>query len=116
MVRREGVFGVLAAEFATPLVMVLTELVQNALEHAYEPGQGGEVLLRAERSAGSLEVIVSDDGCGLPPGFSLARAERLGLQIVRTLVDSELRGSLDLQRRQPCGTVAVLRLPLTVRR
>ncbi|MGH3799344.1 MAG: sensor histidine kinase [Pseudonocardiaceae bacterium] len=116
VVRREGAFGVLATELATPLVMVLTELVQNALEHAFEPGRDGEVVLRAERSAGSLEVIVSDDGCGLPPGFSLERAERLGLQIVRTLVGSELRGSLDLQRRQPCGTVAVLRLPLTTHR
>jgi len=62
--------------------------VQNALEHAFEPGRKGEVVLRAERFAGSLDVIVSDDGCGLPPDFSLAGAERLGLQIVRTLVGS----------------------------
>ena len=116
VVRREGGFGILAAELATPLVMVLTELVQNALEHAFEPGRHGEVVLRAERSAGSLEVTVSDDGRGLPADFSLAQAERLGLQIVRTLVGSELRGSLDLQRGQPRGTVAVLSLPLTLRR
>jgi two-component system, sensor histidine kinase PdtaS len=115
-VRREGTFGVLAAELATPLVMVLTELVQNALEHGFEPGTHGEVVLRAERSARSLEVTVSDDGRGLPPEFSLERAGRLGLQIVRTLVGSELRGSLELQRRQPTGTIAVLRLPLALRR
>jgi two-component sensor histidine kinase len=116
VVRREGAFGILAAELATPLVMVLTELVQNALEHAFEPGSSGEVVLRAERSAGSLEVVVSDDGRGLPADFSLAGAERLGLQIVRTLVGSELRGSLDLQRGSPHGTVAVLSLPLTLHR
>jgi two-component system, sensor histidine kinase PdtaS len=116
VVRREGTLGILAAELATPLVMVLTELVQNAMEHAFEPGQEGEVVLRADRSAGSLEVMVSDDGCGLPPDFSLAKAERLGLQIVRTLVGAELRGSLELQRRQPRGTIAVLTLPLAVRR
>jgi two-component sensor histidine kinase len=116
VVRREGTLGILSAELATPLVMVLTELVQNALEHAFEPGCKGEVVLRAERFAGSLDVIVSDDGCGLPPDFSLAGAERLGLQIVHTLVGSELRGSLELHRREPHGTIAVLRLPLTTRR
>ncbi|HEV7906603.1 MAG TPA: histidine kinase N-terminal domain-containing protein, partial [Pseudonocardiaceae bacterium] len=51
VVRREGLFGVVPAELATPLVMVLTELVQNAYEHAYAPGERGEVVVHAERSA-----------------------------------------------------------------
>lgn len=112
IVRREGSVGALSAQLATPLVMVLTELVQNALEHGFEPGECGEVTLTAERSAGSLQVIVSDDGRGLTPGFSLVKAERLGLQIVQTLVASELRGSLELLRRQPRGTMAVINIPL----
>ncbi|GAB2745638.1 PAS domain-containing sensor histidine kinase [Salinifilum aidingensis] len=116
-VAREGRFGVVAAELATPLVMVLTELVQNALEHAFADGQGGEVVVRAERSARWLDVVISDDGRGLPKGFSLERAEHLGLQIVRTLVESELRGSLSLRtRQQQSGTEAVLRVPLKYRR
>ncbi|MHA6801073.1 histidine kinase N-terminal domain-containing protein [Bounagaea algeriensis] len=116
-VGRQGRFGVVAAELATPLVMVLTELVQNALEHAFSDGQGGEVTVRAERSARWLDVVISDDGRGLPAGFSLEQAEHLGLQIVRTLVESELRGSLSLRTRaQHSGTEAVLRVPLKYRR
>ncbi|MBB4963213.1 two-component sensor histidine kinase [Saccharothrix violaceirubra] len=115
-VRREGPFGIVPAELATPLVMVLTELVQNAFEHAYSPGQRGEVVVFAERSAKWLDVVISDDGRGLPPGFSLERTDRLGLQIVRTLVESELRGSLSLRRRPEGGTEAVLRVPLRARR
>ncbi|MER7083446.1 sensor histidine kinase, partial [Saccharopolyspora kobensis] len=116
-VRREGRFGVVSAELATPLVMVLTELVQNAFEHAFPEGQGGEVVVQAERSARWLDVVISDDGRGLPKGFSLERAERLGLQIVRTLVESELRGSLSLRGRgRQRGTEAVLRVPLKYRR
>ncbi|SDN45182.1 sensor histidine kinase [Allokutzneria albata] len=116
-VRREGKFGVVPAELATPLVMVLTELVQNAFEHAFEPGQRGDVLVTAERSSKWLDVVVHDDGRGLPPGFSLERTKSLGLQIVRTLVESELRGSLSLRRRTSApGTEAVLRVPLKRRR
>ncbi|MEU6131993.1 histidine kinase N-terminal domain-containing protein [Saccharopolyspora sp. NPDC047091] len=116
-VSREGRFGVVSAELATPLVMVLTELVQNAFEHAFPEGTGGEVVVQAERSARWLDVVISDDGQGLPKGFSLERAERLGLQIVRTLVESELRGSLSLRGRgRQRGTEAVLRVPLKYRR
>ncbi|MQA10340.1 MAG: PAS domain-containing protein [Pseudonocardiaceae bacterium] len=107
-----GTFGVVSAALATPLVMVLTELVQNAHQHAYSDGLRGQVSLRAERSAKWLDVVISDDGKGLPSGFSLERTEGLGLQIVRTLVESELRGSLSLRPRRPQGTEAELRIPL----
>jgi two-component system, sensor histidine kinase PdtaS len=90
--------------------------VQNAFEHAFRPGDRGEVVLKAERSAKWLDVVIADDGKGLPAGFSLERTDRLGLQIVRTLVDSELRGSLSLRRRDHGGTEAVLRVPVRVRR
>lgn len=112
-IRREGSLGVFPAERATPLVMVLTELVQNAIEHGYEPGQAGTVTLRATRSARWLDVVVQDDGHGLPDGFSLERSDSLGLQIVRTLVSAELNGSLGLrQAPDGCGAEAVLRIPL----
>jgi two-component sensor histidine kinase len=115
-VRREGDFGVISADRATPLVLVLTELLQNAFEHAYPPPRRGEVLLHVERSAKWLDINILDEGIGLPRAFSLERTERLGLQIVRTLVDSELRGSLSLRRRERGGTDAVLRIPLRKQR
>jgi two-component system, sensor histidine kinase PdtaS len=111
-VRRDGSFGTLPAELATPLVLVLTELVHNALAHAFSPGQPGEVVLSARRSAGMLDVSVADDGRGLPAGFDLERSEGLGLQIVRTLLDSELESGLQLRPRSDGGTEAVMRLSL----
>jgi two-component sensor histidine kinase len=115
-VRKVGQFGVVSAELATPIVMVLTELVQNAVGHAYPPGESGEVLVSAERSTRWLDVVISDDGQGLPRGFSLERTDGLGLQIVRTLMETELRGALSLRRRDRRGTEAVLRIPLSHRR
>jgi two-component system, sensor histidine kinase PdtaS len=113
--RREGSFGVLPAEIATPLVMVLNELVQNAVEHAFSPGGGGAVVVAAHRQGRHLHVTVVDTGRGLPAGFELDRSERLGLQIVRTLATGELRGSIELRPRSSGGTEAVLVVPLTKR-
>ncbi|GAA3520446.1 sensor histidine kinase [Actinocatenispora rupis] len=114
--RREGTFGVLPAEVATPLVMVLNELLQNAAEHAYPPGESGEVVVSARRRRRQVDVTVCDAGSGLPDGFDLDRSDRLGLQIVRTLVTGELRGTIELRPRDPGpGTEAVLSIPLTRR-
>ncbi len=112
LVRRVGSFGVLSAQIATPLVTVATELVQNAVEHAYGPGEAGEVIVAAHRWRGRLHVRITDDGRGLPPNFRLDGSERLGLQIVRTLATGELNGTLELRPRSEGGTEAVLVVPL----
>ncbi|MGY4711469.1 sensor histidine kinase [Mycolicibacterium sp. CBM1] len=112
-INREGALGVLDADRATALVMVVTELVQNAIEHAFESSaKRGSVTIRAERSARWLDVVVHDDGRGLPEGFSLEKSDRLGLQIVRTLVTAELDGSLGMHDVPGGGTDVVLRVPL----
>ncbi len=109
-VRQTGTFGVLDARIATPLAMALTELLQNAVEHGLG-GRSGRVELSAERLAGRLRVMIEDDGRGLPDGFDLDTSSRLGLQIVRTLVVSELNGTLEITPRRDGGTQAVLDVP-----
>ncbi len=100
-VRRDGSFGRLPSETATTLAMVLTEVLQNAVEHGYgdvtaASGVVGSVRVAVRREAGRLRVGVEDDGRGLPAGFDLETSTGLGLSIVRTLVESELGGRLDL--------------------
>jgi two-component system, sensor histidine kinase PdtaS len=116
-INRAGVLGVLDSDRATALIMVITELVQNAIEHAFGPSTceaatGGAVTIRAERSARWLDVVVHDNGRGLPDGFSIEQSDRLGLQIVRTLVSAELDGSLDMRDAPEGGTDVVLRVPI----
>ena len=108
---RTGSFGDVRAEVATPLAVVLSELVQNAVEHGLDGGPG-LLEVRAERVDGALRVEVLDDGVGLPVGFDLAASDRLGLQIVRTLVEGELGGTLLLDRREGGGTRAAVDIPL----
>ncbi len=114
-IRRAGTFGVLPAEIATPLVMVLNELLVNAVEHGFDEGGGGEVVVTARRRGRQLHVRVADTGKGLPEDFELDTSERLGLQIVRTLVAGELRGTIVIHPGTPSGTEAQLVVPLSKR-
>ncbi len=91
-VRKEGRFGELEAENATPLALVLTELVTNAVEHGLAPA-GGTVTIVADRQGRRLRLVVRDDGIGLPAGF-VAGGEGLGTQIVQALVGGEMRGRI----------------------
>jgi len=109
---RSGSFGTLPAEVATPLAMVLTEVLQNAVEHGYPAGAAGTITVEPERLAGRLRVTVEDDGVGLPEGFDPDTSLNLGLSIVRTLVESELGGMLELRAGRSCGARAVVDVPL----
>ena len=108
---RAGTFGVLPAETATPLAMVLTEVLQNAVEHGFGDGTG-RITVTAERLVGRLRVVVEDDGRGLPEGFDLDSSTNLGLSIVRTLVESELDGILEIGAARGGGTRVAVDLPL----
>ncbi|MEU8138719.1 sensor histidine kinase [Streptodolium elevatio] len=108
---RHGSFGVLIAETATPLAMVLTELLQNALEHAFDT-HSGSLEITATRTGERLVITVVDDGAGLPPDFDPQVSGNLGLQIVRTLVGSELGGRFDMGAGEEGGTVVTLDFPV----
>jgi two-component system, sensor histidine kinase PdtaS len=110
--RRIGGFGVLPAAIATPLAMVLTELLQNALEHGLRDDSTGRLEVVVTRGAERLGVVVADNGKGLPEGFDVESAASLGLQIVRTLIVGELGGVLTLRRRDGGGTEVALDIPL----
>jgi two-component sensor histidine kinase len=105
--RREGSFGVVGADDATALALVLTELVTNAVEHGLDGG-AGTVVVRAERDGNVLVATVADDGEGLPPDFSPGTGG-LGTQIVQALVQGELRGSITWRDREGGGAEAVVR-------
>lgn len=109
----EGAAGELPAELATPLALVLSELLQNAVEHAF-PATGGAVVVRLERRTNSLDVTVIDDGVGLPADWSLQGSANLGLQIASTLVESELGGTLEVKPADTgSGTHCEILVPLS---
>ena len=100
-----GEFGMLRAEDATALAMILSELIQNAAEHALAE-RGGTVEVAAKRTGEDshqmLEVTITDDGAGLPADFAPGRSG-LGTQIVQSLVQ-DLRGRITWEPADPRGT------------
>lgn len=103
-----GSFGELPSAYATPLALALNELVTNAVEHGLA-GREGEVSIVAERSEATLSVTVRDDGVGLPEGKVGAG---LGTQIVRTLIQGELSGTIDWHTIMGAGTEVTIEVPL----
>ena len=109
-IERTGEIGSLESRVATPLSLVVTELIHNALEHGlYESGT--QLRIELQRYSNEGLVTISDDGIGLPDGFDLLTSANLGLQIVRTLTENELKGELKLESTEK-GTQAKLRFPL----
>jgi two-component sensor histidine kinase len=109
-IERKGKLGSLESRLATPLSLVVTELMHNALEHGLAE-QGSVLSIELSRYSNECVINITDDGIGLPEGFDLATSSNLGLQIVRTLTENELKGVLKLESTDS-GTQANLRFPL----
>ncbi len=105
-----GSFGNLPSEYATPLALALTELVTNAVEHGLAGKADGEVEIVATRTEERLSVQVRDNGVGLAEGKVGAG---LGTQIVRTLIQGELGGTIDWHTVMGSGTEVTIDVPLT---
>ena len=90
--------GRIPAAIATPLSVVLTELLQNAVDHGFPEGSaGGSVVVQLSNADGQLHLSVVDNGRGVESGFRLEDATGLGLSIVRTLVTTELDGRISMR-------------------
>ncbi len=109
-VKRLGTLGDLDPKIATPLSLVVTELVANAIEHGLTT-KGSKIDVIFSRTGSSCVVKIEDDGIGLPEGFSLKSSSNLGLQIVRTLTESELNGILEISSDEK-GPTAQLRFEI----
>ena len=111
-----GEFGSMPAQDATPLSLVLTELVTNAVEHGFEGRTEGTITISAGRGGNSLDVVVEDDGNGMDTesenGMAKASGSGLGTQIVQTFVTNDFGGTIRWEPNHPHGTRVVLKMKL----
>jgi PAS domain S-box-containing protein len=95
---------------AIPCALALNEILSNAYKHAFKGRKSGTVKYSAREEDGRIRFAIADNGIGLPRGFDLSRANTLGLKLVRTLVEQQLKGTLRIKRKG--GTEVIVELPL----
>jgi two-component sensor histidine kinase len=95
---------------ATVCALVINELLQNALEHGYDRQDVGAVTVNLHDDGDQITIAVEDDGLGLPSDFQLNQSNSLGLHIVKTLAEGDLKGNFKLIGRDK-GVSAIVTFP-----
>jgi two-component sensor histidine kinase len=94
----------LGIDAAIPCGLIINELISNSFKHAFPEDRKGEINITMKQSALEEEtvydLIISDNGIGIPEALDIHKTDTLGLQLVTTLVEHQLQGELDLTRNE----------------
>lgn len=82
---------------ASPLGLVINELMSNSLKFAFPDEREGEISVSMKKLDKEFELIVKDNGIGMAEGLDWKNANSLGLKLVRNLVENQLDGSIDME-------------------
>lgn len=111
--------------FASPLATILTRLIENACQHAFDNQPSRQIVIRASQNTYSWQLDIADNGRGMnanelarafEPFFTTRRhtgAKGLGMTLVFNLVTHLLQGDVSLHNTDT-GCVVTLRCPLTL--
>ncbi len=79
--------------------MIINEITSNCLKHAFPAGKKGEIVISVHSgNDGNIELIVGDNGIGLPKDIDIQNPETLGLELISTLTE-QLGGKLEVDSR-----------------
>ncbi len=84
----------LLIDIAIPCGLLITELLSNSFKYAFPKNRTGRVdIVLRSKDSNSLELIVSDNGVGLPDEFDITKGTTLGIQLITQIVQHQLHGS-----------------------
>lgn len=96
-----------------PCSLIIQELISNSVKHAFPENAKGEIGVSLNLNTTNhknIELIVSDNGIGLPKGWDLLQTDTLGLQLVKRLSEGQLNGKINVERAK--GTCFTIHFPL----
>lgn len=77
--------------------LILNELITNSIKYGFSEGQTGEITVSLNAlEHGKLELVVGDNGIGLPPRLDWTRSDSLGLPLVKLLTETQLHGTMEI--------------------
>jgi PAS domain S-box-containing protein len=93
---------------AVPLGLILNELVSNALKHGFPNEREGIISISGKDDGEEIELVVHDDGIGIPADFDWKNTPSLGIRLITALV-GQLNGTIDLSTGE--GATFILKIP-----
>jgi two-component sensor histidine kinase len=91
--------------------LILNELISNALKHAFPGDRHGELqIIIHEPKNTEIEIVIRDNGLGLPDDVDIHQPRTAGLHLVNGLVKNQLDGQIEVRRDN--GTEIRIKFPL----
>jgi len=100
----------LPVDQAIPCALAVNEILSNAYKHAFVGRKKGTIEISAVQGNGRISITIRDNGIGLPADFDISRTKSLGIKLIRTLVQHQLKGSFTCKSLH--GTEMSLEFPV----
>jgi len=100
----------LPVDQALPCALVVNEILSNAYKHAFKGRKQGLIIISAVQKNGRVGITIRDNGIGLPANFDISSSSSLGLKLIKTLVQHQLKGEIMLKSQD--GTEVSLEFPV----
>lgn len=95
---------------ATSIALIVNELINNCLKHAFPNGESGLISVKCKRHQEFVLLSVDDDGVGIPSDFQINKMNSLGLSIVSSIIEYEFKGKIEFILKKK-GTKVEIYLP-----
>jgi len=100
----------LPVDQALPCALVINEILSNAYKHAFKGRDKGIIVINIMQENEQICIVVRDDGIGISSTTDIIRSNSLGMKLIRTLVQHQLKGSLSINSKQ--GTELHVEFPV----
>ncbi len=81
-------------EYSVPIGLVLNEIITNCFKYAFDKDDAGGIFINIRKNGNILEMTIGDNGKGLSEELDVRNLKSLGLQLIFTLIEGQLNGSV----------------------